>query len=169
MSDMDFKKMLGEHAAAYAEAEAFDDWMPEEGEYTTLVKKVKRGSFTKDNIKVPFWRLTGQIQDPALPEYDQREYSLGFFNPGSFRGLKTMINQLTGTQINSLEQADDALDTIEGLLVKASVKSTYSDKHKRSFFNVGILAIIPTEATEAVDPEPAAEVPDVPVEEPTAG
>jgi len=164
MSDMDFKKMLGEHAAAYAEAEAFDDWMPEEGEYTTLVKKVKRGSFTKDNIKVPFWRLTGQIQDPALPEYDQKEYSLGFFHPGSFRGLKTMINQLTGTQINNLEQADEALDTIEGLLVKASVKSTYSDKYKRRFFNVGILSIIPTEAvaedTVAAGTEvPAEEVP----------
>ena len=160
MSDMDFKKMLGEHAAAYAQAEAFDDWMPPEGEYTTLVKKVKRGSFTKDSIKVPFWRLTGQIQDPALPEFDQKEYSLGFFNPGSFRGLKTMINQLTGTQINSLEQADDALDTIEGLLVKTSVKSTYSDKHKRSFFNVNILSIIPTEA-EVV------EAPPTPVEAPT--
>ena len=153
MSDLDFEKLLAEHGGAYAEAEAFDDWMPPEGEYNTLVKKPKRGAYTKDGIQVPYWRLTGQIQDPALPEFDQKEYSLGYFTPASFRGLKTMINALTKMQINSLAAANEALDTVEGLLVKVRVVSTYSEKHKRDFVNVHILSIIPTDAPDEVPAE----------------
>jgi len=146
MSDLNFAKLLGENAAAFAEAEAFDDWMPPEGEYTTLIKKVKRGSYTKDGIEIPFWRISGQIHDPSLPEMDQKEYSVGFFTPASFRGLKTAINALTGTQINDLAAADAALDTIEGLLVKAGVKKNI----KSGYFNVNILSVIPTEAAPEV-------------------
>ncbi len=144
MSDLNFEKLLGEYSAAFAEAETFDDWMPPEGEYITLVGKVKRGTYTKDSIEVPFWRIGGQIQDPAMPEIDQKEYSLGYFTPSSFRGMKTFVNAVTGEQINSLAEADKALDATEGLMIKTHVIETYSEKHKRNFVNVKVLDVLPT-------------------------
>ena len=158
MSDLNFEKLLGEHSAAFSEAEAFDDWMPPEGEYITLVGKVKRGSYTKESIEVPFWRICGQIQDPAMPEIDQKEYSLGYFTPSSFRGMKTFINAVTGEQINGLAEADKALDSIEGLMIKTHVVETYSEKHKRYFVNVKVLDVLPTYA------DPVAEAPTPPEE-----
>lgn len=147
MSDLGFEKMLAEQNAAYAVAEEFSDWMPDDGEYFVTVLKCSKGEKEYKGVRMRWWKLTARIEDAANETLDGQEFSLGFFNTNAPGILKTRARALNrGKAVPTLPEAIGVFEASVGEILR--VKVATNDKGYKNCF---VLEIIDAESAEAPD------------------
>jgi len=149
-TDVGFERLLAEYNQAYADSEMFNNWMPPDGEYIVSVSKTANGIMTDSSEKsIPWWRITGMIQEPANPDLDGKEFPVGFYTGRAFGILKSAASVLSGKIIDTLKDASDVVLGSAGMLLKVRVETKYSKKHKQNFSNCSILQPIKLESPTA--------------------
>jgi hypothetical protein len=156
MSDSSFEALLAQHNADYAQAQAFDNWMPDDGEYVALISEVSTDTFIDDQTKrpSPSWRVTGQLLAPDMPDIDKKKFLLGMWRkPTQFGMMKTVAKLLAkADEVDeveaSLKKASEVLMASQGTVVQIRI-STTKDGYKR----VNILKVVDAGGTTAASDE----------------
>ena len=152
MSDMGFEKMLAEHNQAFAEAEAYTNWMPPDAEYIVMLMNVGTGSFT-DNASgkvLPYWRLKGKILEEGSP-LDGQEFLVGFYTARALGILKSAVSVLRGEVVSNLLEANKVLsEEAPGMIVRVKVETT--ERKGQTYKNATILERLQVSSEEQADP-----------------
>lgn len=188
--DLNFEQLLSQHNQEFREAEVYNDWMPDDGEYIVSLVKLTSGTSSKDGKDLIWWNLKGRIEDVQDEKLNGREFTVGYYTSKVFGILKGAVNVLSGQTIDDLSQAHAILEAAIGLVIRAKVRTSRSRKDNKDYTNCFILEVIntttetsaedvptttdsaPIETPEAVVspagvPEPVTEIPaEVPVEAP---
>lgn len=152
----EMQSILEETAEEFANAEAFDDWMPPDGDYTVLLTNAKTDVKAYDDGSKMLWvRITGRILADHNPEVDQKEFTAGFFSSKAYGILKQAANVLKGSPCTSNTEAIKVLMGCAGTVVILSVK-TKPDRKNNAVMrtNVNIQKVV---SSEPVPEEIAAE------------
>lgn len=123
MSDPKFLDLIMHTASEFESADAFSDWMPDNGDYVVLLTKVAKGAFQTDGAQQWYVRLTGKILAEGNPELDQREFTVGYYTgraPGVF---KSAVAVLAGRVVNNIREAVDIVDASVGAVVSVNVST----------------------------------------------
>lgn len=149
--DLNFEQLLAQHNQEFKESEVFSNWMPDDGEYIVSLVKLDTGTFAKDGVSLPWWRLTGRIEDVQDEKINGKEFSVGYYTSRAFGILKGAVQMLSGEPIDDLAQAHIVLEESIGKVIRAKVETTTSKKNNKDYTNCYIQEVINTEApAEAV-------------------
>jgi hypothetical protein len=151
MSDLNFERWLSEFNQSYAEAEAYSDWMPEDGKYSVLVTKVEPGEYEKNGRKNRRWKFTAEIVAGDSKVMGQKfSWTLFSAAPGMIKGQAAALN---GGQ--ELPTGQDAIATIEsaaGKVLDVTIR-TSADKNGKDRTNCYIDGIVDVQKQDANEPE----------------
>jgi len=139
MSDINFEQLLAAHNQAYVDAEEYNDWMPDDGEYTVSVIKVSKGASERDGKEQLWWRPTASILGGEDPATIGKEFVLGFYTstvPGILKGQVKVLNG--GTVPGSLTDASAVIENSVGMILR--VKVVTNDK---GYKNAYIQEVVP--------------------------
>lgn len=163
--DLNFEQLLAQHNQEFKEAEVYSNWMPPDGEYIVSIVKLDKGSSSKDGKDLLWWRLTGRIEDVQDEKLNGKEFTVGYYTNRAFGILKGAANTLSGEPVDDLGEAHAILEASIGLVIRAKVSTSFSDKYKKDFTNCYIQEVINTttstsagEAPDGADPGGVAEV-----------
>jgi len=168
--DLNFEQLLASHNQDFKEAEVFNDWMPDDGEYIVSLIKLTSGTSNKDGVDTIWWNLKGRIEDVQDEKINGREFTVGYYTSKAFGILKGAVNILSGGEINDLAQANAILEAALGLVIRVRVRTSISKKNGKEYTNCFILEVInttPETSAESVDVAPEPCVDPAPVEVPT--
>ena len=146
--DLAFEQLLAEHNQEFKEAEVYSNWMPPDGEYIVSIVKLDNGSSSKDGKDLLWWRLTGRIEDVQDEKLNGKEFTVGYYTSRAFGILKGAANTLSGEPVDDLGAAHAVLEASIGMVTRAKVSTSFSDKYKKDFTNCYIQEVINT-TTEA--------------------
>lgn len=139
MSDANFERVLEEHNQAYVESEAFNDWMPPDGEYVVLITKPSSG-LGKDKeteMDLPWWKIMAQIQEENNQELDGKEFRVAFYSARNYGMMKTAAGILSGSPVGSLKEASRVILSSAGIVLKVKVSTT-----PKKYKNCNILKVL---------------------------
>jgi hypothetical protein len=141
---LNFDDVLKQSTQAYKEAEAFDDWMPPDGEYTAVVTSYGEGVVAKETDTFAWMKLQGKLLTENDPELDGREFSLGYFTTKALGILKGAVAKLGGSKLecDDLKLASELLKRSVGTIVNIKVATTVNKKNHQEYKNVRILGVI---------------------------
>ena len=144
MSDASFEQLLADQNKGFQEAEAFDNWMPSDGQYTMIIKAVKQvvlADKTTGN-KDAGWRFTFIVVNPADPSIHNRECGalLTMKVPGI---LKSMAITLSQGALNASSGLADANKYFMEAIGKAVL--TEVGTNAKGYKNLKVVQIIPFE------------------------
>ncbi|KKN66010.1 hypothetical protein LCGC14_0476020 [marine sediment metagenome] len=148
MSTQNFESLLAEHNADYAQAQAFDNWMPDDGEYVALISDVVTDTFKDDESgkSNPSWRVTGQLLCPDMPAIDKKKFMLGMWRkPTQYGMVKTFAKLLAAPEQveaveKSLAEASKVILASQGKVVQIRVTTTKDGEYRR----VRVLKVVDT-------------------------
>jgi len=161
MSDMGFENLLAEHNAAFAEAEAYSNWMPPDAEYIVMLTSVGTGKFEDkaSGKDIPYWRVKGKILEEGSP-MDGQEFVVGFYTGRAYGIFKSAVGILKGEVVTDLIVANKFMvEEVVGMVVRVKVDTT--NRKGQEYRNATILEKL--QATEEVQ-----EVPEAPIDPPEA-
>lgn len=140
----DWAAIVGQFQDPFASAEEFVDFdakgrLDDHGEYTALVKAVRKGTL-KDNV-TPYWAVMGTFLDGVDKEgkpLKDEDFQIGFFSMKAAGVLKGFVRGLTGETVSDIMVADEALDNAVGKVLRLELRI------KGEFANFYILEVVPT-------------------------
>jgi hypothetical protein len=152
----DFTKMFDDmnFNAQLDEAESFNDWMPDDGEYLVVVKSVK--TVVRDDKttgkKYPGFKLTARIESHEdFPNIHKAEFTMANVTAKSASSFKTLAIGLAGKPIPSADMVKTIANST-GAVLRVKVRS-HKGTDGRTFKNTDVLQIVepapvaaPTEA-----------------------
>lgn len=147
--DLNFEQLLATHNQEFKESEVFSNWMPPDAEYIVSLVKLDTGTFAKDGVSLPWWRLTGRIEDVQDEKLNGKEFSVGYYTSRAFGILKGAVQALSGEAIDDLPQADAELEASLGKVIRAKVATSKSKKDGKDYTNCYIQEVIDTTVAEA--------------------
>ena len=163
MSAMDFERMLAQYhenlKTQYDDAEEFSDWMPDDGEYITIVTSLKKGAKVISGQEKPmiWWRLVGQIDDVANEAIHGREYLINFYKSTVWGIVKSHARALNmGKAVNSQEEADAVFEAAVGKILRVEVYTSTSQKDGKDYTNCRIKEVIDAPEATSADELPVA-------------
>lgn len=142
--DIGFEQLLAVHNQEFKESEVFNNWMPPDGEYIVSLIKLDTGTFAQDGVSLPWWRLTGRIEDVQDAALQGKEFSVGFYTSKAFGILKGAVQALSGEQIDGLAEAHIILAESVGKVIRAKIETTKSAKTGKKYTNCYIQEVIDT-------------------------
>ena len=180
--DLNFEQLLSAHneQQAFREAEVYDDWMPDDGDYIVSFVNFKTGSKARDGATFIWFRLTARIEDVQDIELNGKEFPLKY-NNGVYGILKGAAQVLSGQIITDPLDAAKILEASVGQVARVRVRTSRSQKNNKDYTNCYILEVINTtteasaeDISNATDPAPIetldivspAGVPEPPLEAP---
>lgn len=148
--DLNFEQLLAQHNQDFKESEVYSNWMPPDAEYIVSLIKLETGIKEKDGTKTGWWKLTGRIEDVQDAKLNGKEFCVGFYRSTAYGILKGDARILSSNpHLNDLAEAHTILEeAAKGVIVRVSVKTSYSEKYKKDFTNCYIQEVINT-TTEA--------------------
>ena len=172
--DLNFEQLLATHNQEFKEAEVYSNWMPDDGEYIVSITKLDHDSSSKDGKDLLWWRLTGRIEDVQDEKLNGKEFTVGYYTNRAFGILKGAANMLSGGSVDDLAEANTVLEASLGMVIRAKVITSFSEKYKKDFTNCYIQEVINTTTEvstedvpvvdEADNPGDPIETPEVPVD-----
>lgn len=147
--DLNFEQLLATHNQKFKEAEVYSNWMPPDAEYIVSFIKLDRGTFAKDGDSLPWWRLTGRIEDIQDEALNGKEFTVGYYTSQTFGLLKGAVQTLSGEPVDDLAKADAILDATVGLVGRVKVETTTSKKNGKDYTNCYIQEVIDTTSAGA--------------------
>lgn len=143
----DFNALLQQTAEEFANAEVFNDWLPDDGDYNALIADYKEGVKETDTSKMWWMRLTGRLLAEGNPDLDQREFTLGYFSGKAPGILKGAVSVLNGAPVKNIADARAILLASIGAVVELTVSTG------KQYRNVRITKLV---APPAPTPDPQA-------------
>lgn len=104
----EMQSILAELSNDFANAEVFNQWQPDDGNYTVLLCGYKDGVSTKGTTKTAWWKVDNRIIDPAHPDIDNKEFSV-FFRSSAIGFLKGAVSCIAGRKVDDIRQAANIL------------------------------------------------------------
>lgn len=154
--DLKFEQLLASHNQEYREAEVFSNWMPPDAEYIVSLIKLDTGTFAKDGVSLPWWKLTGRIEDVQDEALNGKEFSVGYYTSRAYGILKGAVGTLAGEPIEDLGQAHLILAESIGKIIRARVETSISQKNGKKYTNCYIQEVLDTTASAGeTDASPA--------------
>jgi len=150
-NDLDFERMLAEyHAnlkAEYDEAEAFSEWMPEDGEYIVTVLRCTKGCSTKKDPDKPmfWWKPVARIEDVNREDLNGQEFALGFFNTNAPGIMKGQVKALNGGIDVGFDEISSVFVAAVGKVLRVKVATSTSKNNGKDYTNCYVQEIIPTQ------------------------
>jgi hypothetical protein len=154
MSDMDFEQMLAKYNQDFKESVSYNDLKPDDGKYLVSLLKFETGS--KEGV--PWWKLTGRVEDPQDVKWGGHEFTVGFYGPKTFGQMKDTAKVLAGRAVSDLRDALEILTASPGKITTCKVETTTSRKNGKEYTNCYIQEVI-DEVTSA-DAQQGGEVTD---------
>lgn len=151
--DLNFEQLLATHNQEFKESEVFSNWMPPDGEYIVSLIKLDTGTFAKDGVSLPWWRLTGRIEDVQDENLNGKEFSVGYYTSRAFGILKGAAQALCGHPVDDLAEAHTILAESIGEVIRAKVETTISKKNGKNYTNCYIQEVIDTTETASAEVE----------------
>lgn len=142
--DLNFEQLLASHNQEFKEAEVFSNWMPPDGEYIVSLTKLDTGTFAKDGVSLPWWRLTGRIENVQDENLNGKEFPVGYYTSRAFGILKGAVGTLAGEPVDDLGQAHIILAESVGRVIRTKVETTTSKKNGKNYTNCYIQEVIAT-------------------------
>jgi hypothetical protein len=150
---MGFEKWLADFNASYADAEAYTDWMPEDGKYSVLVTKVEPGEYDKNGKKNKRWKFTAEIVAGDSKMMGQKfSWTLFSAAPGMIKGQAAALNG--GKEFSTGADAIAALEHAAGKVLDVTVR-TSADKLGKDRTNCYIEGVVDVQRLD----EPTNELP----------
>ncbi len=122
-ANADFSAILNDTAEEFKQAKVFNDWMPDDGEYTCVLSDLVTGVKDDQNNRFAWWRLTATIQSASDPDIDQSQFSL-FYSTKAPGFLKSDVSALAGKTITDIRTADQILRDNLGAIVNVKVSTS---------------------------------------------
>jgi len=167
--DVNFEQLLAKHNQEFKDAEVYNDWMPDDGEYIVTVLKQDEGSTSKDGVEILWWKLIGRIEDVQNEKLNGKEFTVGYYTSKAYGILKGAARTISGnSELDDLAEAHEALANTIGtvLRVKVQTKPGKGANAGREFTNCYIQEVLNTEIVEEGEvPVDAAEPVEVAVEQ----
>lgn len=149
--EIGFEQLLAAHNQEFKEAEVFSNWMPPDGEYIVSLIKLDTGTFAKDGVSLPWWRLTGRIEDVQDEALNGKEFPVGYYTSRAYGILKGAVGTLAGEPIDDLGQAHLVLQESIGKVIRAKVETTTSKKNGKNYTNCYIQEAMDTTAATSTE------------------
>lgn len=135
--------ILTQVAKEFETADVYNQWMPPDGTYTTLLTAYADGVSVKGTNKVAWWKLTGRIVDPSNAELNEKEFTVGFYSTRQVGILKGAMAVLAGRKIDDIRQAEPILHGAVGWVVNVKVRTTEAkDGSGTEYHNANIVGVV---------------------------
>lgn len=123
MANLNFEQWLAEFNSSYADAEAYTDWMPDDGKYSVLVTKVEPGEYEKNGKKNKRWKFTAEIVAGDSKMMGQKfSWTLFSAAPGMIKGQAAALNG--GKELSTGAEAIAALEHAAGKVLDVTIRTS---------------------------------------------
>jgi hypothetical protein len=143
--DAGFEQLLADQNKGFQDAEAFDNWMPSDGQYTMIIKTVKSIVLSDKTTgkKDAGWRFSLIVVNPADPSMHNRECSSLFTMkvPGILKSLAIILSSGAVNANTGLAEANTIFLGSQGKAVLVEVST-----NAKGYKNLKIVEIIPLDS-----------------------